>query len=197
MPAAERAESCTSRPSTPNPVWPITVAVSPSGVPGRTESPTASSFASAAKTTVPRGGAGTGATSRTIDAGVELTSRPGRRDVSTATATTTSDEQDELDSDGAAQADRIGERLAAHPAQHDEHEEEHRLGNDRSPIGGRPELRDRGQLDEGPGEARAGDQHRGGQGEEGEPPDRPLVLPTSNSSTSWRMPPIQKAAAKT
>ena len=88
-------------------------------------------------------------------------------------------EQDELDPDAAAQAGRIAERRAAHPAQHDEHEEEHRLGDDRPPVAGRPELRDSGQLDEGAGEARAGDQHHGGQGEEGEPPDRLLVLPAS------------------
>ena len=133
----------------------------------------------AAKTTVPRGGAGAGATSRTIDAGVELTSRPGRRDVSTATATTTSTSR--TSSTRTVRRRRAGSPSAERLIQPStiEHEEEHRLGADRPSVGGRPELRDRGQLDEGAGEARAGDQHHGGQGEEGEPPDRLLVLPAS------------------
>ena len=111
--------------------------------------------------------------------GPSSTSRPGRSEVSTATATTTSASRTSSTRTLRRRRGGIAERRAAQPAQHDEHEEEHRLGDDRPPVAGRPELRDSGQLDEGAGEARAGDQHHGGQREEGEPPDGLLVLPAS------------------
>ena len=87
----ERAESRTSRPSTPKPVWPITVAVSPSGVPGRTDEPDRELLRLGARTRPSRAAAPAQAQPRGRSTpGWSSTSRPGRRDVSTATATTTS-----------------------------------------------------------------------------------------------------------
>ena len=154
----------------------------PSARAGRLGAPTARRRAPsprAANTTVPRGGAGTGATSRTIDAGVELTSRPGRRDVSTATATTTSTSR--TSSTRTLRRRRAGSPSAERLIQPSTMSTRKStvLAHDRPSVAGRPELRDSGQLDEGAGEARAGDQHHGGQREEGEPPDRLLVLPAS------------------
>ena len=83
---------------------------------------------------LPRGGAGAAPTSRTIDAGAELdvaTRAEGREH---GDRQDDEREQEELDPHAAPQARGIAERRAAHPAQHDEHDEEHRLGEDRPPV---------------------------------------------------------------